>query len=401
MFRGILLFLLMSLVLLPVISASETTVLLLKDGGKLEGELLNPGEINRKLYQMRTAEGLEISLDYKLVDRIQSREREALVEYNRVASLTQNTVENHLYWAKWCNEQQLPVQAKVHWRQILELDPDHGDARRIFGYTKTATGGWESQQDKLASRGYIQYQGQWKTRYEIEVAKMLEEQKKAADQWQRTISTLYRRLPQTEAELLEIRDPAAVIPIRNVLVHENNPQKRMVLLRTLVQIPDKYALELVAGWSIRPDEPSEEIRKMCVAELQRRLNTQPEIRQIIISTYRNALRSKKVDKVIINMAAEVLGNIGGREAVPELIDVLVVTKTELLQPPAPTYSVGGGKSGFTQPGKPVPITITESNQAALSALAKLTGVNFGFDQTAWRQWYRQPLRSPSLNLRRI
>ena len=404
MFRIIPLFFVILVGLLPIVSASGTTVLLLKDGGKLEGELLNPDEINRKLYQIKTTEGTEISLDPRLVERIQSREREALIEYNRKAPLTPNTVENHLYWAKWCNEQQLPVQAKVHWQQILELDPDHVDARRIFGYTKTATGGWESQRDKRESQGYIQYQGQWKTQYEIEVAKMFEDRKKEIDHWQRTIGNLCRRLPQSEAELLAIRDPAAVIPIRDALrtaLRENNPRKRIVLLRTLVQIPDSRALEFVAGWSIRPDEPSEEIRKMCVGELQRRINSQPEIRNIIISTYRSALRSKNVDKAIINIAAEVLGNIGGHEAVPELIDVLVVQKTEIFQPPQQPYSFGSGKSGFSQPGKPVPITTMESNQAVLSALTALTGVNFGFNQAAWRQWNRQPLRSPSLNLRRI
>ena len=401
MFRIIPVFFVMSVLLLPTISVSGTTVLLLKDGGTVEGELLNPDEINRKLYQIKTADGLEISLDYKLVERIQNREREALIEYNREAPLTNNTVENHLHWAKWCNEHQLPAQAKVHWQQILELDSDHVDARHVLGYHKTSTGGWESQQEKLASKGYVQYQGQWKTQYEIEVAKMFEERKKVADHWQRTVVNLCRRLPQTEADLLAIRDPAAVFPIRSILVNENNPQKRKILLRTLVQIPDRRALEFVAGWSIRPDEPFEDIRKMCVEELQSRIKTQPEIRQIIIATYRNALRAKNVSPIIINMAAEVLGNIDGYEAVPELIDVLVVAKTEILQPPQQTYTFSPGRTGISQPGQPVPITKGETNQAVLSALNKLTGVNFGFNQMAWRNWYRQPLRSPSLNLRRI
>ena len=380
--------------------ASGTTVLLLKDGGMLEGELLNPGEINRKYYRIKTTEGFEICLAYNLIERVQSREREALIEYNRDAPLTNNTIENHLHWAKWCHEQQLPAQAKVHWQQVLELDPDHIDARRVLGYNKTATGDWESQRDKFESKGYIQYRGQWKTLYEIEVAQIFEAQKKESDHWQRTIITLCRRLPQTESELLAIRDPAAVIPIRNVLVNENNPQKRIILLRTLVQIPDQYALELVAGWSIRPDEPLEDIRKICVEELQRRIKTQPEIRNIIIATYRSALRVKSVDPIIINLAAQVLGDIGGYEAVPELIEMLIVTKKATVQNQQQEYSFAPNRTGFGQGGKPTSFTFQEPNPVVLSALRRLTGVNYEFDQDAWRNWYRHGLRSPSLNLRR-
>ena len=385
-------------VLLSTTPTTATTVLLLKDGGTLEGELLNPDEINRKLYRVKTAEGFEICLNSQLVEKVQGREREALIEYNRDAPLTSNTIENHLLWAKWCNEHQLPAQAKVHWQQILELDPDHADARRALGYNKTAAG-WESQQEKLEHRGYIFERGQWKTSYEIEVAKMLENRKQESDNWQRTIRELYRRLPQTENELLAIRNPAAVIPIRDVLVEENNPYVRTILLRTLVQIPDNYAIQLVAGWPIRPDEPLEDIRKMCIEELQRRISTQPEIRGIMIGVYRDALRSKTVDPIIINLAAKVLADIGGHEAIPELIDVLVVQRKETIQNQPQNYGFGGSKSGFSQAGKPITVPIVEPNPIVRSALIKLTGCDFEFNQTMWRDWYRRTLRSPTLNLR--
>jgi hypothetical protein len=380
-----------------MVSASATTVLLLKDGGTLEGELLNPDEINRKLYRVKSAEGLEISLDAKLVERTQSREREALLEYNRDAPLTHNSVENHLYWARWCQERQLAEQARMHWQQTLELDPDHADARTVLGYTKTVNG-WESQHDRRINRGLVQDRGRLKTPYQIEVETILGSQKREADDWQRTIRELYR-FPNRHGELLAIRDPAAYIPIREILVQENNPQMRMMLLRLLMQIPDDRALQFVIGWTIRPDEPSEEIRKMCIEELQRRMNERPEIRQHMIAVYRSSLRAS-TNPAIIELAAKVLGDIGGHEAVPELIDVLVTTRRETIQPQTPTYGFGSGGSGFSQPGKPVTRQIPIPNQTVLSALRRLTGANFEFDQAAWREWHRQSLRSPSLNLRR-
>ena len=158
MYRAILVLFVVS-VLFSISSASGASTLLLRDGGVLEGELLNPEEMNRRTYRVRTAEGLEITLDAQLVEGRQVRKRDALIEYNRDAPLSSNTVENHLYWARWCAERQLPEQARVHWQQILELDPDHVDARQQLGYTRTASGDWESVHGRQVSRGLAQYRG--------------------------------------------------------------------------------------------------------------------------------------------------------------------------------------------------------------------------------------------------
>ena len=394
MFRTILL---VSFLLLPM-TASGTTVLLLRDGGTLEGELLNPHEISRQAYKIKTAGGLEISLNARLVERVQSRERPALIEYNAEAPFTENTIENHLGWARWCNENQLFDQARLHWRQVLELDPDHAEARQVLGYDRTQNG-WVSRQGRMEDRGFIQDRGRWRTAQQIEVESLLETQRNAEAQWQRTIRDLVRRLPNSEAELLAIRDPAAIAPLRNALPNEGNPYIRTVLLRSLVRIPHINAVRFVIGWSIRPDEPSDEIRQMCVDELLRLSNENPENRQIVIDSYRGILRPE-IQPAIISMAARILGDIGAHEAVPELIDVLVITRTETIQEQAPTPAFGPGGTSFGQGARTINRQVQIPNQAVLTALTRLTGMNFQFNQAAWREWYRQSLRSPSLNLRR-
>jgi tetratricopeptide (TPR) repeat protein len=403
MFRAILsLFFL----LIPITSALEvtalgTTVLILAEGGTLEGELLNPDENNWKMYRIKMAEGLVLTLDAPLVERIQGREREALIQYNRDAPVTDNTVDNHHYWARWCREQQLPHQARIHWQQILELDPDHADARLVLGYTKTPNG-WESRQEQRENRGLLQDGVRWKMAQQIEVETILSKQKEEAQHWLRTIRDLYR-FPNRHAELLAIRDPAAFEPIRDILVDPRNPPSpmRKMLLRLLMQFPDDRSIQFVVGWSIRPDEPLEDIRKMCVEELLWHINDRPEIRPNMIAVYRHCLKPA-TDQAIINLAARVLGDIGGHEAVPELIDMLVLTRREVIQPQTPAYGFGpGGSGGISQPGRPITHTFREPNPVVLSALRKLTGVNFEFDQTAWRNWYRQSQRASfSVNLRR-
>ena len=399
MFRTIPIFLALSFVPLATVSAG-TAVLLLKDGGTLEGELLNPDDISIKLYRVKTANGIEINLDAKLVEKVQRRERESMIEYNRDAPLTENTLDNHLYWAKWCNEQQLPDQAKLHWQQVLEFDPDNKDARVVLGYTATPTG-WVSQRDRLESQGFVQDRGRWRTQYQIDVDKILEDRKDEERYWHKKIRELCRKLPnsQAESELLLIRDPAAYISLREAVVAERNPQNQVLLLRSLARIPDARSLQFVAGWTIRPDGTSEDVRQICAEELQKQINEHPDTRRIVVDTYRSCLRPT-TDPVVINMAAKALGNIEGYEAVSELIDVLVIVRTEVRQEGAEGYGFGSGGSGLSHGSKSVVQRSVQSNQAVLAALRKLTGVNFEFDQAAWREWYRQSKRSPSFNLRR-
>ena len=395
MFRSVLV---ISFLLLPTV-ASGTTVLLLKDGGTLEGELLNPDEISRKTYRIETTGGLEITLDARLVERVQNRERPAVIEYNAEAPFSENTIESHLYWARWCGENQLPEQARLHWRQILELDPEHVNARQILGYIPTPNG-WVSQRGRMEDMGLIQYQGRWRTAQQIEVESILETERNTEEQWRRTIRDLTRRLPnpQAEAELLAIHDPAAFIPLRNALVNEGNPYVRTVLLRSLARIPHVGAVRFVVGWSIRPDEPSEDIRQMCVDELLRLSHNNPEIQQIMIDTYRGALRSGV--EPVVHLAARTLGEIGGYAAVPELIDALVVLKTETIQEQPQSYTFGPGGTSLGQGSKSIRTTVQVPNHTVLAALTKLTGVNFQFDQASWQEWYRQTQRSPTVNLRR-
>jgi hypothetical protein len=137
---------------------------------------------------------------------------------------------------------------------------------------------------------------------------------------------------------------------------------------------------------------------MCIDELKKRIAEHPEVRHIMIGTYRHCLRSSaQVDPIIIRSTAKVLGDIDGYEAVPELIDVLVLTRIEAYQEQSPGYRAGGG---LAYGERTVRRQYTIENQEALTALRKFTGVNYGFNQAAWQEWYRQTQRSPSFNLRR-
>ena len=48
--------------------------------------------------------------------------------------------------AEWCHEHGLPDQRKTHLQRVIELDPDHVEARRLLGYSKI-DGKWMTQEE--------------------------------------------------------------------------------------------------------------------------------------------------------------------------------------------------------------------------------------------------------------
>jgi len=66
------------------------------------------------------------------------------------------------------------------------------------------------------------------------------------------------------------------------------------------------------------------------------------------------------------------------------------------------FSPGGmSPGGMTVGGnKPMIIKRDLSNQQVLDALTALTGVNLGFDQKAWRNWYGSQRKPVTVDIRR-
>ena len=119
--------------------------------------------------------------------------------------------------------------------------------------------------------------------------------------------------------------------------------------------------------------------------------------------YVRALRSN--DNVIVNRAAEALGLIGDRDAIGPLIGALV-TKHKVMEGSGPadqhTYvftPTGGTAMNMGSSGAKL-VTREVENAAVLAALSKLAGVNFGFDQAAWRDWLSSEAKAHPVDVRR-
>ena len=136
--RPLIAFLALSL-LPPPIAAGNVYVL--AGGGRIEGELLNADESPREKYVIKTDAGATVTV---AADRVQKvlTPRAAEVEYERIRPTYPDTVEGQWALAEWCREHALPAAVREpHLRRVIELDPNHVQARRALGYAKSTGNG--------------------------------------------------------------------------------------------------------------------------------------------------------------------------------------------------------------------------------------------------------------------
>ena len=74
-----------------------------------------------------------------------------LEEYRKLRDASEPTVSSQLELTKYCSRHGLKEQAVAHWSAIIELDPDHSEARKQLGY-ELADGRWLSKREFEADR---------------------------------------------------------------------------------------------------------------------------------------------------------------------------------------------------------------------------------------------------------
>jgi len=377
-------------------------VFVLKDGGTLDGELTNPDDVPRKTYNVRTADGIEMNLEARLIERIRKGEKESVTEYKAFAPFKEDSVENHLEIAEWCRQQRLTDLWKRHLHRVLELDSDNKTARQLLGHFKAPDGTWTTQQEMLGGKGYIQVGVSWKTRQQIDLERFFEKRDKLEKEWSRRIDALrssLRSTPKSRVELVEIDDPLAAMALTKALSVESDPDVRILLIQSLGNIGTSAALHEIARWSMNDRESNTEVCRACFEVLK----DHPAALPAIVGFYARHLQAESGPSVI-NRAAYAIGQVGGRLAIPQLIDALVTTHIEIRTVTA--QGTTGMSSGTNTPGglvwgqskEKIPHDI--ANHDVRKALMLLTGVDFQFDKDAWKAWLIKSRRTPTFDARR-
>ncbi len=381
-------------------SAAPGEVFILANGARLEGELLNPDQKPRETYEINTPGGGRITLDRSQVKQVLRRRPEE-VEYERIRPRYPDTVEGQWNLAEWCRQRSLLSQREIHLERIIELDPDHQEARRILGYD-WHDGEWKTREQKMKERGYVRRGGEWVLPQRLKIEEEQERIKEAESEWKKKLNRWQRWLGTTRDRLaresiLSIHDPLAVAALGDTLKDEPRDAARILYIKSLAGIGTPAAKGLLARWALV--DPIPEVRLTCLDYLKEEKD--PDVTAYFIGK----LRSKQ--NAEINRAAVALGRLGDPTAIGPLIDALVTPhKFKVRQGPGFSTGLGSGPGGSSSGGLTVGggtkiVTRYFNNQAVLDALVELTGgTSYGFDVRRWKAWYAAQKNYQRLDARR-
>jgi len=258
----------------------------------------------------------------------------------------------------------------------------------------------QSPQELMTQRGFIRFRGAWRTSQEIELIERREQATIAAKKWLSRLDRLRRRLDtpaesaQAQEEISEIADPAAVEALSGALAKEGSFRVRGLYIESLGHIHSGEAAAVLTRTAL--DHPDPETR---IAAVERLVAIGPQVAAPALIA---ALSGP--DNSRINRAAEALGRLGEMAAVAALIDVLETQHMTLAGGGAAegatsaTFTPAGG--GLSLGGGAKRMMVNVQNQQVLTALVKLTGKNFQWDQAAWRAWFSQGEAAADCDLRR-
>ncbi len=369
------------LAIAPPVTRGDT--LHLNNGGVVRGWMLDGDGLASPAVVIKTPFGGVLVLPRQAIENVDrtSVNKEA---YQRIAPQYGDNIKEQWRLAEWCRERRLKKQRAVHLRRIVELDTNHQGARRALGYAHVG-GHWVRTADFLKDQGMSLYRGRYRISQEIELLEGRRRVELAEREWFEKLRRLLRNaMGENGGVALEqvaaIRDPLAIRAIGAALGKPFPRAVRLALSSSLANIAGRKAFDLLILLAV--DDPDIEIRYASIQHLKK--TKRPSIMASLVKSLKDASNAR------INRAAYALGELGDAAAVSPLIDALTTSHQRVFksgQAGAVTTSFSADGSAFSTGGNKTRVVRRRyNNQEVLNSLIKLTGTNFGFNQTAWTAW---------------
>jgi hypothetical protein len=382
--------------------SADADIIELASGGRLDGKVV-PSEDDKSQFTIDLAAGGRLTIPRSQVARIDTiSETEA--EYEQLAHASPDTVDAHWKMAEWCRQHKLTSDYQHHLERILELDPNHADARAALGF-RQKDGQWLNRDDVMAARGLVMFEGRYVTPQHVEILTRQKESKETQADWKHRIDQLRRaltgrsqdRASQAEAELRAITDPAAAEAVVNLLQRENDPALKRFWIEIASHLDHRAAIDALVDLSLT--DPDDDIRQLCLETLIK------SGRNGLSTPYIRALNNR--DNEIVNRAGTALGRIRDRDSIGPLIDALMTKHRVKVGPNknpdqhAYTFEKDSNAFSFGGGGGPQMVTQSFRNRAVLDALLVFSGgTNFEYDQEQWRGWLAAQSKATAVDVRR-
>lgn len=375
---------------------------ILQNGGKVSGEIVPQDPPDKDNWVIKTDAGATITLARSQVKQT-LHQRPEEIEYEKLRVRAPDTVQAQWELAEWCRENRLVAQREKHLRRIIELDPDHQQARLALGYERHGDT-WTTQEELMTKQGYRRYKGHWRLPQEIEIMEKERQKELAQKEWTQKIVTWKNWLgtgrdQQARDNLMSIKDDAAVKGLAESLKNDSRDEVRRVLIDALAHVGTTPALMALTAWTMQ-----ERVQDLCISCLEhlRKAKSHDAVVYFV-----GQLKSR--DNTVVNRAGMALGVMGDPSAVGPLIDHLITTHKFKIVTGNPGQTSAGfgngpGKSspggGLSVGGSPQIISRQLPNDSVHDALVLLTGVDYNFNVSQWKTWYAAQHQRPTINSRR-
>lgn len=366
----------------------------LKNGGVLYGFATKVKEDKQHFYIIKTPDGATLKLKVSQVAEVK-KPSPALEEYSQKKVAMADTVDGHWEMQQWCIKNRLYKQRDFHLIRIVELDPDHKDARGLLDH-KDYNGVWFHRDHFMQNQGYIKIKrGDYRMPESIEMDSQKDVVEKEVTVWTKNVKGWMNKLkkrndPEARRNLEGIRNPAAVAGLMRMYNARNQDfaVKRMIV-EILGQIEAYQAQNALVTIATATSQESLALAERAISMLKQPHFSQRQVAATVRHWLRPGPTTSRNAQILVNRAAWLIGHMEDTDSVRKLIDALNTTHT------VPTGAPGGninlqnnnrGK-GMTFGSQKKTMTISFRNESVLDTLRLLTDVDFGFDEEAWIDWY--------------
>lgn len=366
----------------------------LKGGGAVVGKA-NP---NEKFIEVNLAPGIRIALDSNKADVI-ADERPEESEYRARLEKLNETAEAHWEMYQWCKQKSLTSYAYQHAWRVIEIDPDHAQARAALDFLRDGKG-WILRDDMMLRSGRIKDGSQWRIPEEMEKLKAEEARNEQLTRWKRDIKAWKAdvfsgnpRAAKSKVKLDAIQDPIAVEPLVDQLKDADNPVEfRMLVVGLLSRIGTPDAIQGLIVASIQ--DPSAKVREASLDVIRQKAASEAANQFARLLTHENNLQ--------VQRAGAALAALQDKRYTWHLIQALITEHKREVKGSGNTYgtdSAGGFGIGASQ--KPKIVMEPVNNTSVLAALtAMYPEVNYRFDENRWKAWYLENFHPEGTDLRR-
>jgi len=180
----------------------------------------------------------------------------ALAEYRKIRGTHPKTVDGRLRLANWCKQNGLRDQARAHLTQLLEIFPDHAEARRRLGFRRVG-GAWMSERELQEA--------------ESRARQTLDSLKRWQPKREKIRNPLTSRHPKQREigrlSLLAIDDPRAIAAMELVLSSQSE-QAGLLVVQTLSKMTVHEATSALGRQAVF--SPYQSVREAAAKQLQPR-----------------------------------------------------------------------------------------------------------------------------------